>query len=98
MCQGFSGGPAIKGSSVVTAVAWVQSLARELPHAKGAAKEKKKKGVKTTRQMCTTFSMALVRDEKSLSLSSLMSFLHTSQPSLILVTLQNLKMECGYYK
>lgn len=35
------GGLVVKGSDVVTAVAWVQYLAQELPHAVDAAKQKK---------------------------------------------------------
>ena len=48
-CQGFPLGTAGYGSSVVTAaarltaMAWVQSLVQELPHALGAAKKKKEK-------------------------------------------------------
>ena len=38
----FSGGQVVKDSAVVTAVVQVQSLAQELPHAKGAAKKKER--------------------------------------------------------
>ena len=37
----FPGGLVVKVSSVVSAIAWVQSLARELLHAVGMAKKKK---------------------------------------------------------
>ena len=37
----FLGGLMVKGSSIVTAVAQVQSLAWELPHAMDVAKKKK---------------------------------------------------------
>ena len=42
-CCEFPGGIAVKGLGVVIAVAWVQSLVLEFPHAKGTAKKKKKK-------------------------------------------------------
>ena len=38
--QNFPGGSVGKGSSIVTAVAWVQSLGLELPYASGMTKRK----------------------------------------------------------
>jgi len=43
----FPGGLAVKGSGVVAAVVWVQSLAQELPHARRVAKQKTKRRLKS---------------------------------------------------
>ena len=39
----FPGGPAGEGSGIVTAVAWVHSLAPELLHAEGVAIKRRKR-------------------------------------------------------
>ena len=41
MYREFPGGSAAKGPGMVTAVAWVQSLAGQLPHAAGMGPKKK---------------------------------------------------------
>ena len=52
----------VKGCGIVTAAAWIQSLAQELPYAVGAAKKKKKK---IKKQFGSNHSCWKVRERKA---------------------------------